>query len=60
MDEGNEAQESRRERFLHEAAKIPGIYVPSLYEVSYHDDGTVAEISQKWFGRNISILGAAE
>lgn len=23
-------------------------------------DGTVAEISQKWFGRNISILGAAE
>ncbi|MCM1257187.1 MAG: TIGR03960 family B12-binding radical SAM protein [Roseburia sp.] len=32
---------SRRE-FLREAAKIPGIYVPSLYEVSYKEDGTIA------------------
>lgn len=24
--------------FLHDAAKIEGIYVPSLYEVSYHDE----------------------
>ncbi len=32
---------SRRE-FLHEAAKIPGIYVPSLYDVSYREDGTIA------------------
>ncbi len=32
-----------REIFLHEAAKIPGIYVPSLYEVSYKEDGTIAE-----------------
>ena len=31
---------SRRE-FLSEAAKIPGIYVPSLYEVSYKEDGTI-------------------
>jgi radical SAM family uncharacterized protein len=30
--------------FLREAAKIEGIYVPSLYEVRYHDDGTVAVI----------------
>lgn len=28
--------------YLHEAAKtIPGIYVPSLYEVTYHEDGTI-------------------
>ncbi|MBP3359705.1 MAG: TIGR03960 family B12-binding radical SAM protein [Clostridia bacterium] len=33
-----------REEFLHMAAKIPGIYVPSFYDVSYNDDGTVASI----------------
>ena len=27
--------------FLHEAAKIPGIYVPSFYDVKYKDDGTI-------------------
>ncbi len=31
-----------RREFLLEAAKIPGIYVPSLYEVSYKEDGTIA------------------
>lgn len=31
-----------REEFLHEAAKIPGIYVPSLYEVQYKENGTIA------------------
>ena len=31
-----------RKDFLHEVAKIPGIYVPSLYEVSYKEDGTIA------------------
>lgn len=31
-----------RHAFLHAAAKIPGLYVPSLYEVSYHTDGTVS------------------
>jgi len=34
-----------REEFLHEAAKIPGIYVPSLYEVQYKEDRTI-EIMQ--------------
>lgn len=29
---------------LREAAKIPGVYVPSLYEVKYKDDGTIASI----------------
>ena len=32
---------SRRD-FLKKAAHIPGIYVPSLYEVHYHEDGTIA------------------
>ena len=30
-----------RAAFLHEAAKLDGFYVPSLYDVSYNDDGTV-------------------
>ena len=30
--------------FLREAAKIEGIYAPSLYDVRYHDDGTVAAV----------------
>ncbi len=30
-----------REEFLHMLARIPGIYVPSLYQVSYKDDGTI-------------------
>lgn len=29
--------------FLENAAKIPGIYVPSLYEVTYKEDGTIKE-----------------
>lgn len=34
-----------KEDFLREAAKIKGVYVPSLYNVSYNADGTVAEVS---------------
>ena len=34
-----------RQNFLHEAAKIPGLYVPSLYEVSYKEDGTIASFT---------------
>ena len=33
-----------RQDFLKAAAQIPGIYVPSLYEVTYADDGTIAEM----------------
>lgn len=33
-----------RQDFLKKAACIPGIYVPSLYEVSYYEDGTIKEI----------------
>ncbi len=31
-----------REEFLRRAAKLPGIYVPRFYEVTYHEDGTIA------------------
>ena len=30
-----------RQKMLHEIAKIPGMYVPSLYTVSYKEDGTI-------------------
>ncbi|MCC8150817.1 MAG: TIGR03960 family B12-binding radical SAM protein, partial [Lachnospiraceae bacterium] len=34
-----------RRAFLREASHIPGLYVPSLYEVTYHEDGTIASFS---------------
>ncbi|MEE1304578.1 MAG: TIGR03960 family B12-binding radical SAM protein [Agathobacter sp.] len=37
-----------REEFLHEAAKIKGLYVPSLIDVSYNEDGTVKGFSRKY------------
>ena len=36
-----------KEAFLRAAAQLPGIYVPSLYDVTYHDDGTVAAITPR-------------
>ena len=33
-----------RQDFLKAAARIPGIYVPSLYEVTYAEDGTIAKM----------------
>lgn len=35
---------SRQEMLLHFAKHIPGVYVPSFYEVSYNDDQTVRAI----------------
>ncbi len=36
-----------KEEYLSEAARIPGVYIPSLYEVDYHADGTVRAFSAK-------------
>lgn len=33
-----------REQFLKKAASINGMYVPSLYDVRYNEDGTIAEM----------------
>lgn len=35
------AEQKSRQEFLELAAQIEGVYVPSLYEVSYQDDGTI-------------------
>ena len=37
-----QAEGKSRKEFLREASKVPGIYVPSLYEVTYKEDGTIA------------------
>lgn len=34
-----------KQRYLKEAAKIGGVYVPSLYDVSYNDDGTIHAVT---------------
>lgn len=36
---------ARKSELLRTLASIPGVYVPSLYQVMYHDDGTVAAIT---------------
>ena len=37
-----------REDFLRKASHIPGLYVPSLYEVSYRGDGTIKSVNPKY------------
>ncbi len=39
------ATDMSRQEFLRKAAQIPGIYVPSLYEVTYNEDGTIANFA---------------
>jgi len=38
-------KKSSKKEFLIDAAKIKGIYVPSLYDVTYNSDGTVKKIT---------------
>ncbi len=41
----NKAEGGSREDFLLKAAKIPGIYVPAFYDVTYKEDGTIASFA---------------
>ena len=53
---------SSKEEFLIEAAKIPGVYVPSLYEVEYNPDNTIKAViptngaPEKIIKRNVKNL----
>ena len=40
-------QGGTRREFLRAACHVPGIYVPSLYEVSYQEDGVIASFAPK-------------
>ena len=39
------AEKWTKDQFLFSVSKIDGVYVPSFYEHSYHDDGTLAAIT---------------
>ena len=41
------AYKDNKKQLLQQAANLPGVYVPSLYEVAYNKDGTVANITPK-------------
>ena len=41
------AEDWTKEQFLLEVSKIPGIYVPSFYDHTYHADGTLASVTPK-------------
>ncbi len=43
-----EAGTYTKSAFLREASHLPGFYVPSLYEVTWHGDGTIAAITPKY------------
>ena len=38
----------KKKDFLREISKIRGIYVPSLYDVTYNEDGTIKEFKPKY------------
>ena len=44
IDTYREAREEglSREAFLEKAARLPGLYVPAFYDVTYQEDGTIA------------------
>mgnify|MGYP002533786782 CR=1 FL=1 len=46
--ENHQAAGYDREKFLRAAAKIPGLYVPAFYEVTYKEDGTIASFTPKY------------
>ena len=41
-------QGASREEILHAISKIPGMYVPSMYEVTYKEDGTIASFEPRF------------
>ena len=43
-----EAGTFNKKKFLREISKIGGIYVPSLYDVTYNEDGTIKEFKPKY------------
>lgn len=49
-----------REEFLRRAAKIPGMYVPRFYEVTYKEDGTIKAFTPTEEGIPATILKEIE
>ena len=40
--------QGKKKEFLREIAKIEGVYVPSLYDVTYNEDSTIKEFKPKY------------
>lgn len=49
-----------RVEFLRRAAKLPGMYVPRFYQVSYHEDGTIKSFGPTEEGIPRTILKEVE
>src|SRR5258706_3983836 len=45
LEEWKRRGSQNRNDFLFELSQVPGFYVPSLYEVAYNPDGTIAKIA---------------
>ncbi len=41
------AEGKTKKEFLREAVNIKGLYIPSLYDIEYNDDGTISAITPK-------------
>jgi radical SAM family uncharacterized protein len=48
LDLYKETKALGKKEFLRKASAIAGVYVPSLYEVSYKEDGTIKEFKPKY------------
>ena len=44
--------------FLHEASKMQGVYVPSLYSVEYNEDGTIKELCKLYDEAQLPVTRA--
>ncbi len=55
VDALSQGADLSRGDLLEKLANIPGVYVPSLYEVDYNADGTVARIAPKGGRRDIAF-----
>ena len=49
-----------RAEFLRLAANIKGVYVPSLYDISYNDDGTINAITPLDGAPGVTVTNSAE
>ena len=49
-----------KEDFLHLVSKIPGMYVPSMYEVCYKEDGTIESFLTKYEDVPTTVLKEIE
>ena len=50
LDLYKDVKEKGKEYFLKEVSSMPGVYVPSLYEVEYKEDGTIEKFYPKQAG----------